>query len=64
MRKDFLWVRQNIQSCTNLFQTDCCYALITLFTQKYTIESKFDTQSLIETLEAKQIMISCETIDA
>lgn len=65
MSKDFYWIRLVIDSCTSMFQLVCCRTLITLFSEKYINEPtmKADYNSLLETLEAKEIMIACEGVD-
>jgi hypothetical protein len=66
MRENFLFVRQCILSCQNLFQLDCCFELIQLFKKKYIKEVVLidELASLHETLEGRKILISCEEIDA
>ena len=35
MEKDYLWIIDCMDSCTNEFQLNCCATLIQLFNRKY-----------------------------
>jgi len=59
MNKDFLWVRQVIASCINLFQLDGCHALLLLYKQKYP-ELKQDYETLLSEIQDRETFISVD----